>query len=158
MSVAPAAVAPVTETAYDRLMATLGLSPTDLKRLQDDDVTVLELMTEKLRPIAWKHDLESRPRSRHRGPTPPDPADECQMLRALVTLADDVYDASHDSYDGYSGDGTEVYLKRKLPQWMTWAMLKEWVIHIEHLQAEALAESHPTSQHSITGAAAAGSN
>ncbi len=143
-------------------MSTLGLSPTDLKRLQDDDVTVLELMTEQLRPIAWKHDCESRSRSRHRGPTPPDPADECQMLRALGRLADDVDDAlhyinSHDSYDGYSGDGTEVDLKRKLPQWMTWVMLKEWVEHIEHLQAEALAESHPTSQHSITDAAATGS-
>lgn len=41
-----------TETSYDELLKYYGLSAADVLRLKNDDVTVLQLMTEQLVPIA----------------------------------------------------------------------------------------------------------
>jgi hypothetical protein len=129
-------------TAYDELLKYHGLSVADVQRLKDNDVTVIDLMTKQIVPIALNmynasHMLLSMRRIS---------SEEIELF-ALTDLGDKINDAKQANNDFDYADGSEVDLKSKLPQWMTWQMLYDWSEHIQMLWGSALAETHPTSQY-----------
>ena len=142
---------------YDELLKHLGLSREDLHRLQHEDLTVMELMTEHLQPIAWAKEIKRREymkkewehhqqqvqEAKKKGTEPPrwhygdeDPFAELTELEALEQLAGMIDEGicAHNNLD--TSKAYDLGIKDELPEWMTWGLLESWS---DLIKLEALA-------------------
>lgn len=149
---------------YDELLKHLGLSREDLRRLQNEDLTVMELMTEHLQPIAWAKEIERREyvtkqwehhqqqvqEVKKKGTMPPtwygekDPFAELTELEALEQLAGEIDQGISAHNDLGISKAYDLGIKDELPEWMTWGLLESWS---DLIRLEALAnrrENTPT--------------
>jgi len=132
---------------YDELLKHLGLSREDLRRLQHENISVMELMTEHLRPIAcakeierqanieseWKSYQEDLQEAQKNGTEPPtwyygdgDPHDKLTETEALENLAFEVSQGVFAHNDLSMCKAYELTIKDELPEWMTWDLLESW--------------------------------
>jgi hypothetical protein len=144
---APAAPIPAPPVQpYHELLNALGLSDEDLRRLRHDDVTVMELMTEHLRPIAqrkelarradmkstWEYHQEELRDAEKNGTAAPTwyydhPHDhKFTETEALEQLACEISQGicAHNDLD--MAKAYDLSIKDELPEWMTWTLLEEW--------------------------------
>ena len=130
---------------HTELLGELGLPFRDLARLQEGHLTIMELMTEQLQPIAWKKELERREnaeaewehheeeiqwahRERIREPVyyGTDPAAELTELEALDNLAAEIDQGICAHNDLHTSKAYDLGIKDELPEWMTWRLLGRW--------------------------------
>ncbi len=162
---APAPAAPIPAPPvqpYHELLNALGLSDEDLRRLQHDDVTVMELMTEHLRPIAqrnelarradmermWEHHQEQTREAEKNGTAAPtwyysEPHDhKFTENEALEQLGHEISQGICAHSDLDMAKAYDLGIKDKLPEWMTWTLLEEWSSLIK-LEAQAALAREP---------------
>lgn len=144
---APAPIPPPPVQPYDELLKHLGLSREDLRRLQHEDLTVMELMTEQLRPIAqrkelerrkditetWQHHQRETQEATQNGTEPPtwyygdeDPLRQFTELEALDNLAGEINWGVYAHHELSTSKAYDLGIKDELPEWMTWNLLETW--------------------------------
>lgn len=132
---------------YDELLKHLGLSHEDLRRLQHEDLTVMELMTEHLHPIAWAKEIKRREymtetwqhhqrkmqEAEKNGTDPPiwyygdeDPLRQLTELEALENLGGEIDQGICAHNELSTSNAYNLSIKDELPEWMTWNMLESW--------------------------------
>jgi hypothetical protein len=146
---APAPTAPIPAPPvqpHTELLNALGLTIEDLRRLQHDDVTVMELMTEHLRPIAqrkelarqadmesaWEYHRKQTREAEKNGTAAPtwyysEPHDhKFTENEALEQLACEIAEGICAHNDISTSKAYDLSIKDELPEWMTWTLLDEW--------------------------------
>jgi hypothetical protein len=154
-----------TRTAYNELLSTLGLSHEDLYRLKNDEVNVMELMTEQLMSIAQKKEVERREylknawdnhqieiREAEANNTEPprwyytEPHDhKFTDDEALEQLACEISESVSAHSELHMAKAYDMGIKDELPYWMTWELLNEWsdIICTKREQARLAASYTP---------------
>ena len=161
------AAAHMTQNPLSELLTNLGLDRTDLQRLDESEVTLMGLMTEHLKPVAWKKELERRDYMRgmwechlercaeaeaegkpeptwYCGEGPDEELNEEASLNALGCEIDGGCLAHSELHMAKAYD---LGIKDELPEWMTWELLEDW---LTQLKTKAFARETPAPNHTHT--------